>query len=100
MVEMPVVIEPNEVENSPSPDIPRAFLHIANSPIVVNILQCGPEKAEAAQHGDVMKNRNFEEIYHQTMHQKDQHGLKPHSAEILWIECLLKGSGRAIHVRF
>src|SRR5579863_7585525 len=39
MVQMPVMIEPDQIKHAPRPHVPRALLHIANRPVVMNVLQ-------------------------------------------------------------
>src|SRR5438309_10283702 len=96
MIRVPVVIEPYQIEHPPRPHVPHAFLHVANGPVMMQVLESGPDKAKPAQYGKVMQGRNLEKVNQRAVQQENERGFKLHPSKILWIERFLKRGGRAV----
>ena len=47
MMKVPIMIEPQPIDEEKRAKISRALLHMADGPEVVRILHCGPDESEA-----------------------------------------------------
>ena len=86
VVAMPVVVEPEGIEPFPGSEVSCALEHIALGAEVVDVLQGGPEDAEAADEQKVFPCRCSPEPDPCAVEQENGNGLQADEAEIARVE--------------
>src|SRR2546422_3220775 len=99
VVQVPIVIEPDEVEQMKGLQVHRAFLDVAHGAVVVRVLHRGPGESEAEHYRKVGEKGDLPEIDHRGMQQDRDQCLDPDQAAILRIERLQKCLGGPIEAR-
>lgn len=98
MFEVPVVIEPDEVERLPDPEISGAPGDMALGTIVMHILQRGPDEAEAGIHGEVVPKVKTGEPDDGEMEKNGGEALEANDFAIAGIERVEEGGGGLVDV--
>jgi hypothetical protein len=71
MIQMPMVIEPDQIKHAPSSEIPRPLLDIADRTVMVDVLERRPKKPKPAQDCKIPQERYLKEPDHGTVQQDD-----------------------------
>ena len=100
MIEVPMMIEPDEIKKAPGPHVQSTLMDVANCSVVMQILEGGPDEAETAENDQIMENRNVEEVDQRTVPQENQPRFDLHLAKIFRVKSFLKRGGRAVEISF
>ncbi len=99
MVEVPVMMQPEQVEGAPDADVDCAAVDIARGAVVVDVLEGGPEEAEAAEHGEPPQRRDVEAIDQRAVEEEDQRGFEADAWKGAWVEGFLQRCGGPVEAR-
>ena len=96
MVQMPVVVQPEQVDRPERLEVAGAAQHVSGSREVVGVLHRGPDESEAEQHGEVVENRDGEDRHQRAVDREHGEGFELYPELVARVESLLKGDGGAL----
>jgi len=99
MVQMPVVIQPHEVEQPERPQVQRPLLHVALRPVMVGVLHRRPEEPETEHHGEIIEERDLPEPDHRGVQQDRRQRFELDEPRVFRIQRLQERLRGAIELR-
>ena len=93
VVEVPIVVEPEAVDEPPGAEVPGAESDIAHGAEVVDVLEGEPECAERGEDGEVSPDGDFPDPDEEGVEGEGGDGLEADGAHVAWVEGFEEGAG-------